>query len=788
MNKKIANFITNLTIQHKSFFASQETDRPTSANTLRRLRKILIGVVTLAFLFIGNSIIFQAGSAFGAESYQEECPANTFDWSGYEEFNVEKGEFPFVVTIVDAGGTGLDITMKIPRAGQDNNHVNTPGSTNFPGVLDLYTSNPEVFRFWRQNDAEIDTITIDFSESIVAFEFMFGGQRPPQLGDYAYLEVTFWDGPDGTGNKVVSQLEGGPGVVTEIATGDPVVSAINVLSEQGEQRSFLSDDTYVGIGMAKQDRPWTVLQMNGVSFRSITWSFYASSVDTDDLDEARANIIDAGNMSAYISGFDYSPSSECNESTGSLGDTIWLDANADGIQDAEEEGIPGVQLELCAIDGTVVATTTTSITGTYLFDDLPLDEYTVKVVTSTLPYSLSQTFDASGDLDHQSTTTLTAEVPDNIEQDFGYVRFGSIGDIVWLDSNSDGIQDPEESGIPDVLLELCDIDTTVIATTTTDSDGYYLFEQLVLGEYQVKVVTSTLPSGIRQTYDASDSLDDRSATTIDVETAHNREQDFGYSLLASVGDTVWIDTDADGIQGATEEGLKDVVVQLLTLSKSVVATTTTDMDGRYEFTDLVPSDYCVQVVVPNTYIISPQDSGVDDTVDSDIDPETGLACAITLLAGEHDPTWDAGVTPEACVGSQVWFDDNKDGIKDSDEDGINGVDVTLYGMAGNIVATASTDSQGFFEFCSLLPGDYALGFVAPNGMIFTNQSVIRTNGFNSDADPESGRTEAISLDSGEYDPSWGAGFIPATPASLNTVDEPVIQPEPIITYIPAVGW
>lgn len=53
---------------------------------------------------------------------------------------------------------------------------------------------------------------------------------------------------------------------------------------------------------------------------------------------------------------------------------------------------------------------------------------------------------------------------------------------------------------------------------------------------------------------------------------------------ASIGNFVWYDNDHDGIQDAGELGVP-VSVQLLDSVGSVVATTATDVNGFYQFTD-----------------------------------------------------------------------------------------------------------------------------------------------------------------------------------------------------------
>ncbi|MEM7531930.1 MAG: SdrD B-like domain-containing protein [Chloroflexota bacterium] len=50
-----------------------------------------------------------------------------------------------------------------------------------------------------------------------------------------------------------------------------------------------------------------------------------------------------------------------------------------------------------------------------------------------------------------------------------------VGNYVWDDTDGDGVQDPNESGLADIDVTLYDITGTVIATTTTDAGGEYYF-------------------------------------------------------------------------------------------------------------------------------------------------------------------------------------------------------------------------------------------------------------------------------------------------------------------------
>lgn len=59
---------------------------------------------------------------------------------------------------------------------------------------------------------------------------------------------------------------------------------------------------------------------------------------------------------------------------------------------------------------------------------------------------------------------------------------------------------------------------------------------------------------------------------------------------ASIGDTVWFDADADGIQDSGETGVPGVMVTLYSAAGTPLASTYTDADGHYAFTDLAPGD------------------------------------------------------------------------------------------------------------------------------------------------------------------------------------------------------
>jgi hypothetical protein len=103
-----------------------------------------------------------------------------------------------------------------------------------------------------------------------------------------------------------------------------------------------------------------------------------------------------------------------------------------------------------------------------------------------------------------------------------------LGDYVWVDENEDGIQDPDEPGIPNVSVDLRDTSGNTLETHTTDTTGFYETFQVPAGTYNVTVNTNTLPPDLNQTYDL-DGVNTPHTADVTVENnLPNLDVDFGY--------------------------------------------------------------------------------------------------------------------------------------------------------------------------------------------------------------------------------------------------------------------
>ncbi len=219
--------------------------------------------------------------------------------------------------------------------------------------------------------------------------------------------------------------------------------------------------------------------------------------------------------------------------------------------------------------------------------------------------------------------------------------------------------------------------------------------------------------------------------------------DFGYYLNPAVlGDFVFGDLDADGIQDEGEPGLAGVVVTLTVgypNGDAVSAGRTTAADGSYSFAGLFDESfvasggvgepsYTVTVAAPERYVPSPSNVGGDDTIDSD-NGVTGEAAE--LVQGANDATNDFGFVKRKATNYLDFITDagldpaSVDGsgqpLPDAGGDGGN----PDGDWASNLIEHALCDTptsgvpghQGFLvELVNAATGQVDASFVRPEGV------------------------------------------------------------------------
>ncbi len=503
-----------------------------------------------------------------------------------------------------------------------------------------------------------------------------------------------------------------------------------------------------------------------------------------------------------------------------VGNYVWYDNNQDGIQDADELPVEGVSVNLIGpgpdgifhtADDVIVDTQVTDENGLYLFTSVDPGTYCIEFLESTIPADFVFTAQDQGGNDETDSDvnetgkttsfTVVAGQDDDLTWDAGIYNPVNVGDFVWYDDNQDGIQDPNElpvSGVtvtligpgPDGLFHTADDE--IIDTQVTDSNGEYLFEDVAPGDYCIEFIEATIPSDYVFTAqdqggdDAEDSDVDENGKTTSFTVVGGQDDDLtwdaGIYEPVNVGDFVWNDVDQDGIQDADEEPVPGVTVTLIgpgpdgifhTADDEIVDTQVTDSNGEYLFEDVVPGTYCIEFLestIPADFVFTAQDQGGNDAQDSDVD-ESGKTTSFTVTGGQDDDlTWDAGIYLPVNVGNYVWYDNNQDGIQDSNELPVEGVTVVLYGpgpdglfhTADDItVDTQVTDADGLYLFEDVDPGMYCIEFIEatlPTDFVFTNADQGGDDTIDSDAS-ENGKTLPFTVTGGQDDDlTWDAGI------------------------------
>ena len=418
----------------------------------------------------------------------------------------------------------------------------------------------------------------------------------PQLG---VIGDTIWHDDDQDGNDV---LDGDDrpieGVVVNLLDSDGTIVASDTTDANGQ---YLFEDLPLGdyvvqidtltLPVAKQGNPAYDPDGNDDDQSAIT----LTSAAPDNLDQ------------------DFAYFAPPLPPTGSIGDTIFHDDDQDGngVIDGDDEPIEGVVVNLLDSTGTIVATDTTDANGAYLFDEVPYGTYVVQVDTNTLPVAKqgNPAYDPDGGNDNLSTVTIDDAVPDNTDQDFAYfappVPTGSIGDTIFHDDDQDGngVIDGDDEPIEGVVVNLLDSSGAIVATDTTDANGEYVFDNVPFGTYTVQIETNTLPVAKQgnSAYDPDGGNDNQATVTLDENTPDDLNQDFAYFTppipTGSIGDTIFHDDDQDGngVIDGDDEPIAGVVVNLLDSSGAVIATDTTDANGRYLFEDVPYGTYTVLV-------------------------------------------------------------------------------------------------------------------------------------------------------------------------------------------------
>ncbi len=344
-----------------------------------------------------------------------------------------------------------------------------------------------------------------------------------------------------------------------------------------------------------------------------------------------------------------------------IGDFVWLDLNANGIQDAGELGLANVTVALCDASGTQITTSSTDANGYYLFPNLLPGTYTIRFEAPE-GYVISASLEgddeaADSDADPDTGLSQAITLPEGttlLTVDAGlWSPVASISLIKTAGTAEDGeVYTITGPGIVAYTYLIQNTGNTWLQNVTVTDDKLGL-----IGTLQGLIApgaTTNLTASTTVSADVTNigSVSGTPATPQgDVIPGMNDVSDDDDAVvqvlpagLASLGNRVWVDANSNGVQDEGELGLIGVVVTLLNEDGTNLASTVTASDGSYLFDNLPAATYQIKFTLPSSsWSFTAQDQGSDNAVDSDADVATGLTSLITLAHGQQDLSWDAGV-------------------------------------------------------------------------------------------------------------------------------------------------
>lgn len=280
---------------------------------------------------------------------------------------------------------------------------------------------------------------------------------------------------------------------------------------------------------------------------------------------------------------------------------------------------------------------------------------------------------------------------------------------------------------------------SVVYSFTTDSLGNYLFPKLPAGTYSVcepgqptgtdnGITTAGAITAVNGSTGTAGTASNPTATSSQIinivlngdgalsEISGSANNNFAEVVPSSISGVVFLDQNNNGTQNGADTGIASVTVELLNNSGSVIATTTTDANGAYSFTGLVPGTYSVRE--PS----QPANTANGITTAGAVanGGTIGTATSVTILPSQIStlilPPNTASTAnnfaeiPNARrISGTVFLDYDNSGVINGPDHGIGGQTINLTGtdVNGNaVLLSTTTTNDGAYSFDNVPEGTY----------------------------------------------------------------------------------
>ena len=466
---------------------------------------------------------------------------------------------------------------------------------------------------------------------------------------------------------------------------------------------------------------------------------------------------------------------------------VFHDRNDNGIREAGEEGIANVQLEVIPI--TTVADVAPVVVfsdsaGFYQTTGLAAGQY--RIVETVQPAGYLDGIDAAGTVagalvgmahnpGDEITDIVLAGGQTGIDYDFGEVLPASIAGRVQLSTPEGDCfgEDIFHEPVVGATVQLYDSNGLLVAETISDGNGQYEFTGLRPDTYTVVELTP------EQLFDGGANpgtvdglmigrVNDEGSVTLDLTGGQAVEQvDFCEHAPASLTGYVYHDRNNNGRREPGEEGIPNVVVQLVDQDGAIVAEAKTNQLGSYAFLRLEAGIYQLRQLHPADWIDGLDTVGWIGGVPSGTADNPGdLIRDVQIGWGDEGTEFNFGELLPGTISGRVQLSNEEgDCFGDSaTHEGLAGVRVWLINELGETVAETRTDENGSYEFTGLLPGTYSIVEETPDQLFDGGARAGHTDGAANGRAIDGDHITGIKLDSGQS--SLDNLFCEHRPASL----------------------
>eukprot|EP01133_Synstelium_polycarpum_P016635 gene16635-19765_t len=295
------------------------------------------------------------------------------------------------------------------------------------------------------------------------------------------------------------------------------------------------------------------------------------------------------------------------------------------------------------------------------------------------------------------------------------------------DKNGDGIKDADEGPLDDVEVELTKDGKMFREAVKADKDGKIKLVAVPAGKYCAHV---TKPSSDKEvTVVAKDNVFNPETKEFCFEVPKDAKSNVVPMSLGFKGKdasekvftvecVAFNDTNKDGVNDDTEVNIEGIECQLLdTDGKPVGSKVETTKDGA-KIPDVKEGEHCLKMSDPKKEL-EHSILGKDNTVD----PTSEKSCFTLPIEGETSDTHkvqggfvakkeEPPATDYSIIGN-AFKDGNLNGVEDSDDPQLGGLEAVLSHKGGAVVKEFKTEKKRQFKVEKLAAGEYCLKITDP---------------------------------------------------------------------------